>query len=42
MRSQKKWLSKYEEKLAIDGAFGQVIRVAFGKKEQVMKELKKV
>ncbi len=29
---------KYEQKLAINGSFGQVIKVALGKKEEVAKE----
>lgn len=37
-KKPKKRAKKYDSKLSIDGTFGQVIRVAVGKKEEVKKE----
>jgi hypothetical protein len=39
MKKQKKRAKHYEEKLAINATFDQVIRVALGKKDEVKKEL---
>lgn len=37
----KKRAAKYEPKLAVKGTFGQLVRVAAGKKDEVKKELQK-
>jgi hypothetical protein len=39
MKTKKKRNKYYEPKLAIDATFGQVIRIAVGKKDEVAKEL---
>lgn len=39
MKAEKKRNKSYEPKLAIDATFGQIIRIAIGKKEEVKKEL---
>jgi len=39
MKAKKKRQKHYDPKLSIDATFGQVIRIAVGKRDEVKKEL---
>jgi len=40
-KQPKKRKSKYEEKLVVNASFGQLIRIAVGKVDEVREEMKK-